>query len=179
MSGFRYRHLMSNGAPDGARSAWAPASHPTPLYPNDSGTGVVVYTAPPWSPYDTLGENPDAEPTNIQTLLGIYVVADKTVAAASVASDISFSLYRAGSQVGGDTVAEWASGANPLFTVGVPVFVPFNTANTALLPVPALGEDAAVSATSALLPLQPGDTILATAGTVALLVNLSAFVNAS
>lgn len=179
MAGFRYRHLMSNGSPGGNRSAWAPASQPTLLYPNDSGTGVVVYTAPPWSPYDTLGENPDASPTNIQTLLGIYVVADKAVTATSVASDISFSLYRAGSQVGGGVVAAWAISANPAFTLGVPVFVPFNTSNTALLPVPALGAAAAVTTTSALLPLQPGDCILATAATPALLVNLLAFVNAS
>lgn len=176
--GFRLRHLISLGAPEGNRSTWSQNSAPVLLDPGDAGTGVVVYSAPVWSPYDTLGENPDGSPTNIATVKGIYVVADKHVAAAAVASDITFSLYRAGAQVGGTSAAHWASGANPDFPLGVPVLVPFTTGNTALLPVPALGQPAAVTATSALLPMQPGDCILATAGTVALLVNLLAFVDA-
>lgn len=178
MGGFRFRHLIAGGSPGGERSAWQSDSAPVALDPGDAGTGVIVYSAPLWSPYDTLGINPDGPPTNIQTLLGIYVVADKAVAANAVASDVSFSLYRAGAQIGGGVVASFATGANPALPLGVPVFVPFNTANTALIPVPALGQAAAVSATSALLPLQPGDCILATATTVADLVNLFAFVNA-
>jgi len=147
MGGFRFRHLIAGGSPEGLRSSWQPDSAAVALDPGDTGTGVIVYNAPVWSPYDPLGENPDPSPADIQTLLGIYVVADKAVAATTVAS-------------------------------GVPVFVPFNPANTALRPVPALGQVAAVSSTSALLPLQPGDCILATATTVADLVNLFAFVNA-
>ena len=178
MGGFRFAHLSVSGAPDGSRSAWTPTSAPVALDPGDTGTGVLVYVAPVWSKYDSQGLNPDGPPTVIQNLTGLYVVSDKTVAASSVASDISFSLYRAGAQIGGGIVAGWAGGANPEFVVGVPVFVPFAPANTALRPVPALGQAAAVSATSALLPMQPGDVILATAGTVADLVNLFAFANA-
>jgi|SRR5215469_3754506 len=179
MGGFRYRHLSSAAAPEGARSAWQPDSAPISLSLADSGTGVIVYIAPEWSPYDTQGENPDASPADIQTLLGIYVVADLAVAADAVASDISFSLYRGGSQIGGSIIAGWAVNSNPAFPLGVPVFVPFHVANTALRPVPSLGQNAAVTTTSALLPLQPGDCILATSETPADLVNLFAFVNAS
>jgi hypothetical protein len=178
MSGFRYRHLMAQGGPEGTRSAFQPASAPVSLYPNDSGTGVVVYVAPPYSAYDSLGGNPDASPTNIQMLKGIYVVSDKTVTATSVSSDITFSLYRAGAAIGGSSIAAWASGANPLLTVGVPVKVPFNISNTSLLAVPTYGPAGVVTTAAALLPMQPGDCILATATTVADLVNLFAFVDA-
>lgn len=178
MAGFRFRHLISAGSPSGERSAWSPLPPPAYLGVGDSGaTGIPVYVAPPSSPYDSLGTNPDVVTAGnpIQTVLGIYVLADQAIAANSIGSTINFDLYRAGAVIGGGRFAGWNTSSNPAFVVGVPVFVPFDVTNTALKPVP---NTAGLSSTQALLPLQALDAIVAVGSTVADFVGLWACVNA-
>lgn len=177
MAGFRFRHLISAGAPDGARAGWSPFSASAQYIGTQvaGATGVPVYVAPPLGVYDSVGNNPDPLATTlaIQNLLAAYVFPDQTVGA-NLATSLNFFLYRAGVVVGGGRFAGWSSN-NPAFTLGVPVQVPFDVTNTALLVVPG---QTAVTTTKALLPMRALDTILVVGSDVTKFVGLWAAINA-
>lgn len=118
----------------------------------------VLYVQPQVSVFTPFGRQQDALAADniIANLNTIYLSAQGAAAAASLAgTTIAFFLRRAGAVVGGGAFAGWASASNPIFAAYTPVVVPWLPANTALQAPPG----STVTATSALLPLQPLDVI--------------------
>lgn len=112
--------------------------------------------------YTSFGSVGDVIPAGgvIATVNQVRIVTAITSSLLSVAGvSLGFNLRRGGAVVGGGPFAGWTTGTVPTFNAFVPQAVPFITTNTALTIPPGLG---AVSATNALLPLQPDDVITLT-----------------
>jgi len=127
---------------------------------------AALYVAPQVTPYQNGGTTIEQPPLGgaLRTLAGVWIVTDANVAE-HVATDVTINLLRNGAVFGGSRIAGWASGTNPALTAWIPTFVPFDVANTALLPIAPL--PTVLSTTKALLPLQPFDVITASEGTIA------------
>lgn len=127
----------------------------------------TAYVVPQVSPWTGSGRNQDAlfSDNIIANLNAIYLGTTGVALAATQASvTYSFFLRRAGAVIGGGAFAGWASASNVAIAAFSAVSVPFLVANTALVAPPGA---TAVTATNALLPLQPLDVItfsVATAG---------------
>jgi hypothetical protein len=104
---------------------------------------------------DTLGTT-----DVIQGLYGTWIVPLANWAANIANLTVRMMLRRgsAGAIVGGGAYAGWAAASNPALTAFVPIFVPFLTTNTALLPG-RLGGTVGTALGGAYLPLQQGDVL--------------------
>jgi len=94
----------------------------------------------------------------IQGLYGTWIVAPAAWAANIASLTVRMMLRRAGAIVGGSAYAGWAAASNPALVAWVPLFVPFLTANTALLPG-RLGGTVGTALGGAYLPVQQGDVL--------------------
>ena len=131
-----------------------------------TGPEMVVFVAPPIT-YNTVSGAAiqDRLPAdNVIENISQVLIVPLAAETADDAATVSFNLYRAGALVGGGPFAGWVTGTNPALATWVEAVVPFFPANTALRPV---SSTIPVSATKAVLPLQPGDVItyIATGGT--------------
>ncbi len=152
------------GPRGGATTWWTAASGSYRATGIDSATTVYdVYMAPPVSTNTTTGGVTEALPGGnvVQTVGGIWIYTNATVALHLAGLSINFDLYRAGSQLGSAHIAGWgaSTGATPLLTAHVPVLVPWVNTNTTALVAP---PNFTLSSANALCPLQPNDVIVMT-----------------
>lgn len=161
----KLREMISDGGPD-TLGCWAPLGF-TQLHIQvmTNSQPWPLYVAPQPSTYSTVHGTAVDYLSNagyIQTLSGLWFMADANVSA-NLTTDIYFSVYRAGSQVGSARIAGWSSGATPALTALVPTFVPFYTTNTTALSSP---PGVTLSTTKALCRLKPLDVITVELSTV-------------
>ena len=122
-------------------------------------TEAVVFVVPPITVNTVTGQAiQDRLPADnvIYNLSQLLLVAVANHAGAEATSTLAFNVRRAGAIVGGGAFAGWIDGAAPALTAWESTVVPFLPANTLLRP---LNSTTPVSATKAVLPLQPGDVI--------------------
>lgn len=162
----RYRQLISNAGPD-TRGCFQPfaAGSVIPLTLMTDGLNYPLTAIPEVSKYSTVQGAPTdflSSSGYIQSLTKIYIVSD-TAISASLASDVFFSVYRAGAQLGSARIAGWASAAVPAISALVPLAVPFYVTNTTALTGP---PNKALSTTQAICRLKPLDVITVEFGDV-------------
>jgi len=164
--GLKYRQMISEAGPD-TSGCWQPfaSASVVPLTLMTDALNYPLTVIPQVSKYSTIAAAPTdflSSSGYIQSLSGIYIVSDTNISA-SLASDVFFSVYRAGTQLGSARIAGWASGAAPAITALVPVAVPFYVTNTTALTGAPNGT---LSTTQAICRLKPLDVVTVEFGDV-------------
>jgi hypothetical protein len=163
------RGASAFGGPRNGTSWTSPIEGAEPLvsYPLNAAQSVAVngtseqpiFVVPLVSTWTPDGAQRDALSADnvIATLNSVYLATMGVALIVTLAATtFSFFLRRAGAVVGGGAFAGWAAASNPALAAFSTVRVPFLPANTALVAPPG---QPAVTATAALLPLQPGDMV--------------------
>lgn len=161
----KYRELISNAGPDSNTGAWQPfVQQRLDLNDYSNGNQLPVFVAPQTSQYSTVNGNPIdfvSSSGYVSSISRLYLVSDADLAG-GLTTDIFFSIYRAGSQVGAARIAGWASGASPAITALVPVAVPFYVTNTTALTGP---PGKTLTTTQGIARLKPLDVLTFSAST--------------